>query len=302
MNKKEIFSLFIACFLGLESIPFPQHPPARDASALQKLLPEVSGFQRVQDPQVFVPETLFEYIDGAAEIYLAYDFNQLIVGEYRKTDSPSTLTVEIYDMGVPKNAFGIYSAERYPESKFLSLGTQGYIEEGALNFLVGRYYVKLLCFDCGSRSDHILQTIAAKVIDRMEDRRGFPDILEVFPEKDRMPYSEKFILQNVLGYRFLHDGYFASYRVDGQEFDAFVIEGKNAPDAAQMLEDFLEAKSGAEIREVPEGYRVLDPYYHTIFVKRVDRYLCGVMKIEPAFEEEGKSCLQRMVQRLRAKL
>jgi len=50
-------------------------------------------------------------------------------------------------MGDDKNGFGIYSLERYPDSHFISIGTQGYLEQGTLIFLAGRYYAKLMSFE-----------------------------------------------------------------------------------------------------------------------------------------------------------
>ena len=50
-------------------------------------------------PQSYLPETLFEYINGAAEIYLAYDFKELAVGNYESGKDEASLSIEIYDMG-----------------------------------------------------------------------------------------------------------------------------------------------------------------------------------------------------------
>jgi len=51
--------------------------------------------------RTFRPDNLFEYINGAAEAYLSYDFKGLIVADFGADASKATLTVEIYDMGIP---------------------------------------------------------------------------------------------------------------------------------------------------------------------------------------------------------
>lgn len=267
--------------------------------SLESLLPDMEGLRITETPQTYYPETLFEYINGAAEIYLAYDFKQLLVAQYKKSDSPDSVTVEIYDMGNPKNAFGIYSAERYPDSQFLPLGTQGYIEEGALNFLVGDYYVKLLCFDCGDRADKMLITVSKEIANKVGDRGGFPALLDTFPQEGMLSHTEKFILRNVMGYRFLHDGYFASYETEDLTFDCFLIEGESPEEALDMLEQYLEAKGASTAQKISSGYRIKDRYYHNIYLARVDRYLCGVMKIRDGFEEVGEGYLQRWIESLK---
>ncbi len=265
-------------------------------ASLKSLLPVVKGIEPVESFETYFPETLFEYIDGAAEIYLSYDFKEAIVAEYKKKDSADSVTVEIYDMGNNKNSFGIYSAERYPDNKFVTLGTQGYIEEGALNFLVGRHYVKLLCFDCGEKSKEWLHTFSEAIVNRVKDNSGFPVYLKTFPKEGLIPNTEKFILRNVMGYKFLHDGYVASYRLKDLSFDCFLIEGKNLEDAAHMLKKYLEAKGTTSILEISLGYRIKDRYYHNIYLAQVNNTICGVMKILDGSEAVGESYLEKLVE------
>lgn len=263
--------------------------------SLKALLPVMEGLVSMEAPQTYYPENLFEYINGAAEIYLSYGFKELIVAEYKKSNSSDTVAAEIYDMGDHKNSFGIYSAERYPDNEFVSLGTQGYVEEGALNFLVGRYYIKLLCFDCEERSDETLQAFAEKIVNRVGDKGGFPVLVQAFPTEGRLPNSEKYILNNFMGYRFLHDGYLANYEVDELSFDCFIIEGKNPSEAQHMLQQYLEAKGASNVQKISSGYQVKDRYYHNIYLALAKNYICGVMKIKEGKEKVGEKYLEKLV-------
>jgi hypothetical protein len=292
----------ILCFsvvVLLVFIFFSSHADQKEQILLETLLPTVEGMESMESPQTYFPETLFEYINGAAEIYLSYDFKELIVAEYKKRDASDSIAVEIYDMGNHRNSFGIYSAERYPDNEFMPLGTQGYVEEGALNFLVGRYYIKLLCFDCEEGSDKWLRAFSDGIVNRVEDKGGFPAFLEIFPKEGLIPNTEKFILRNVMGYKFLHDGYVVSYKVKELSFDCFLIEGENSEEAIDMLKKYLEAKGAASVHKISSGYRIDDRYYHNIYLARVNNTLCGVMKITDGFEEIGESYLEVLVQSLK---
>ena len=289
----------ILCFklvVLLVVIFFSSHANQEAQVVLEALLPTVEGMESMESPQTYFPETLFEYINGAAEIYLSYDFKELIVAEYKKKDATDSIAVEIYDMGNHRNSFGIYSAERYPDTEFMTLGTQGYMEEGTLNFLVGRYYIKLLCFECEERSDKWLRIFSEEILNRVEDKGGFPAFLKVFPKEGLIPNTEKFILRNVMGYKFLHDGYVASYRMKELSFDCFLIEGKNPEEAMDMLKKYLEAKGAESVQKISSGYRISDRYYHNIYLARVNNTLCGVMKITDGFEKIGESYLEKLVQ------
>ena len=127
-DRQAAMTMALFLFLALPFCLGSQTAPEKPAD-LAALLPSLEGWSLSEAVQNFLPDTLFEYIDGAAESYLAYNFQGLVVGQYKKDGAPSQeLTVEIYDLGSPRNAFGIYSMERYPESQFLQLGVQGYKE------------------------------------------------------------------------------------------------------------------------------------------------------------------------------
>ena len=224
----------------------------------------------------------------------------MIVAEYTKSGSPDSVSVEIYDMGNHKNSFGIYSAERYPDNEFLDLGTQGYMEEGALNFLVGRYYVKLLCYDCGEKSDQWLRTFSDEIVNRVEKSEGFPVYLKAFPKEGLISNTEKFILRNVMGYKFFHDGYVVSYKMKDLSFDCFLIEGKNSENAKGMLNKYLDAKGADSVQKISFGFRIKDRYYHNIYIAQVNNILCSVMKITDDFAEVGESYLEKLVQSIKS--
>jgi hypothetical protein len=295
MIEREAFVLFllILCLVGCQSAM-----AGIQKSSLMAVLPDVDGFVSEDSPQTYYPETLFEYINGAAEIYLSYDFRELIVAQYNKKNDDDTVSVEIYDMGNHRNSFGIYSAERFPDSQFISLGTQGYLEEGSLNFLVGRYYVKLLCFDCEEKSNELLQEFCREIVEKVENKPGFPELLEFLPKEGRLPNTEKFILRNFLGYRFLHHGYVASYEVEGQTFDCFVIEAQDPQEAVSLLQQYLDAKKESMVQKKPLGFLVKDRYYHNIYVAPVNKYICGVMKIKEGYEKMGEDYLRKLSESL----
>lgn len=294
-GKKQGFGLAVVLLLLFSGVASQQKSPAT-ASPLASLLPRLNNWKLAEEPRSFRPDTLFEYIDGAAEVYLSYDFNELLVAQFQDKSSKASMTVEIYDMGNGRNAFGIYSAERYPESRFLPIGNQGYLDEGTLNFLAGRYYVKLLCFEAGSRSEEFLKLYAKDVTGKIKDLGSLPALLTVFPKDGLIANGEKFVLRNFLGFRFLSNGFAANYKVKDLEFDCFFIEGKSEEDAGAMLKQYLDhfAKIGQPVEKQGDGFHVKDPYLKHVFLSRVGKFLCGVYKIKDGSEEVGQKYLEAM--------
>jgi hypothetical protein len=265
---------------------------------IKNLLPEFESWTKLDSPQIYHPENLFEYINGAAESYISYDFKELVVAEYKKNDQ-CDVVLEIYDMGDENNSFGIYSTERYPDSRFISLGTQGYLDQGTLNFLVGQYYVKLMSFECGDESGDYLKKFAEEISKKVSGSNSFPNELKIFPAQGLRANSERFILVNFLGYDFLHTGYTADYQIDENEFSCFLIKGRSEQEAEQMITKYIEAKKDQEIKETSYGFWIKDRYYENIFIAQKGRYICGVMEIKDSLKDKGEEYLDKMIENLK---
>lgn len=299
MNRtkyKTYVFVVIVCLLG--SFLWSSSEDQEKASGLISLLPELDSWSMKEKPESYYPENLFEYINGAAEIYLAFEFKELIVAQQQKDQSEKNVAVEIYDMGNEINAFGIYSAERYPDNQFIKMGLQGYLEAGTLNFLVDRYYIKLLCFECEDQSEEVLKAFSQEIVEKVGQTGSLPPLLNAFPSKGIQPNSENFVLRNFMGYSFLHNGYSAKYKLNGLEFDCFIAEGKDEADAAEMLQKYLEAKKSQNVRKIDSGHHIKDKYYHNIYMARVGNRVCGVIKIKDESEALGLEYLKVLVQNL----
>lgn len=268
---------------------------------LKTILPQVEGWVSSENPESYLPGNLFEYINGAAEIYLSYDFEELLVAQFVLKGGEDNVSIEIYDMGSAVNAFGIYGAERFPENQFISMGTQGYLEDDVLNFLVGRYYIKLMCFDCSGVPGDVLKKMASSIVSKIKDPGGFPEILSYFPDKGRVANSEKFNLKNVMGYSFLSKGYLAGYVLNDMEFDCFIIDGADENQAAEMLRMYLDKKSDLPVQKTGDVSRISDRYYDNIFITQTGPFICGVMKIQEGKESVGREYLDLMVKSLSGK-
>jgi hypothetical protein len=241
--------------------------------------PEMSGWKQDGKTQVFSPKTLYEYINGAADLYLAYEFQDLQVAEY-KGEKKAGVTVEVYRHKDPTQAFGIYSQERLANAKFLDIGAQGYHEPNVLNFLTGPYYVKINGFNTGEDDEKVLMPFAKKVEAILGEKTTLPRILSSFPGEGKKKNSEKFISKNFLGYSYFHSGYTADYEVSGKKFKIFVIEGKDREDCRAMMERYLK-QTGNEGGKPAEGtYRLKDNYHGEVDLFWKGEYIWGIVDLK----------------------
>ena len=85
--------------------------------------------------------------------------------------------MEAYRHRTPEDAFGIYSQERLPDGNFLTIGAEGYIDPHILNFVTGRYYVKINSFKTGAEDREVLQLFAKKIAAGSGERGGLPSMI-----------------------------------------------------------------------------------------------------------------------------
>ncbi len=263
----------IALILGIVGLLWSPTAQAADFK-----FPSVNGWKQVGEIQSFDPNTLYEYIDGGADLYLAYDFQELKVAEYQN-DKKASVTVDVYRHRTPTHAFGVYSQERVPGANFIDVGVQGYVEKHSLNFLSGNTYVKITSFDTGPEDQAILLAFAKAVAANLGERGAFPAMLAAFPGEGKVKNSEKFIARKFLGYPFLHSAFTADYDLSGKNFRLFIIEGKDQADCRGMLEKYLE-QVGMKDKSVAEGpYALSDAYHGEIELRWKGVRLWGILDL-----------------------
>jgi hypothetical protein len=252
----------------------------RASSVMADLFPKVKGWSFKGNPDIYTPDNLFEYINGAAEVFLMYDFEKLATLTY-ENQAKQSITVEIYRHRDKIFGFGIYAQEKPEKSAFLQIGTQGYYETGVLNFFKGRYYVKISSFDIKKGEEQILKALAADVAAKLDGDKGFPKAIASFPAKGLVANSERYIAKHFLGHRFLHSAFTAEYKIGGKERQIFIIEAENKAEAEKMIKEYqgFAKTKGIAAEAVDGGVRFVDPYYKSsgpMNLKQRGKYLWGL--------------------------
>lgn len=265
-----VFTLFVSMLFSIVS---------GEPLELTSIFPDIEKLPKLDEPMTFSPDTLYDYINGAAEIYLQYNFQELVAQEY-ENDEGAFVTIEIYRHDTPLNAFGIYSQERYFEGTFLQIGTQGYYENGILSFFKGRYYVKLNSYGLGEKEESMLISLAQALDGQLDGDTILPKELALFPSTGKVLHSEQYVAQDFLGYSFLKTAFTANYKADDQIFQMFLIVGES-PEVCEMMLKQYAAEVGSNPEAIAEGPIVFDDAYHgTVEMRWKGRYIWGVRGLE----------------------
>jgi len=199
-----------------------------------------------QDQATFYkPDTLYQYIDGGADIYLLYEFRSLLHQDFKSSDTE--LTADVYDMGKPEDAFGVYAAERSPGYKFMPIGVEGYRGEGILNFLQDHYYVKLS--GSGPNTRVLLDQFALTLSGRIGGPRTVPALLEKLPLENRVKHSEQYMRKDPLGHAFLAPAYVVTYAWGQKQSKLLISVAIDAAGAKTRMQQLTQhfRESGEEL-------------------------------------------------------
>lgn len=111
----------------------------------------VAGATVKGELQLYDAKGLFDYVDGAAPMYIDRGFRKLAAAELI-SDKGGELTGDVYDMGAPKNAESIFEAERSDGTKEVASWPEAISGPRSFVFHFDRYYVKLTAFDANSEA------------------------------------------------------------------------------------------------------------------------------------------------------
>jgi len=269
---------------------------------LSGLLPakrEVPGWAMSQAPRSFKAGNLWEFIDGAADGYLAYGFEEVVSADYAQEGSGFQAVIDVYQMKDPLNAFGIYTQERNPEYPFLKVGNEGYSGGTSVNFWTGPYYVKITTFDEKDALKQEMTKLAAAVAAKVKDPGAEPVEASYFPKANQVPHTIVYIPKDVLAQSYFSNGFEAKYKAGDKEFKMVLVSLDSAAAAQEALaryRQFLSA-GGKEVKDLnapgEDGFSGKDSFYGVVTATRAGKNI--VVALGVPSEDAGKKIVTEFI-------
>lgn len=240
--------------------------------------PALKGFKIKTEYPVFVRDNLWDFINGAADNYLAYGFEDLHVAEYKK--GRNVIKLEIYRHSSNTMAFGIYSSERSPSFRFINLGAQGYIADGAINFFKGDYYVKIKTYSKKAKILQAEETLASRVALILPGESVMPATLSDFPAEGKKINEETFINESVLGHSFLKKAFRASYQLGNDIFAVYILEADSPEEAKKSADTYVASTGITPVDTGDSKFVLMDGYNGIIFLAWKDKKIVIISGLE----------------------
>ena len=298
---------------------------------MESLLPKdiPSEWALIDGPRFFTKKTLFQRINGQAELFFKYGFKKSIFAIYQDRKKPGNqIELDIYDMGNVLQAFGIFSRFRN-EDRSMGIGLDSYLNDPSAFFYKDKYFV--LLYTTESNPIH-LKKLATRVSLRILSHSLPPKEIDYFPKNGLKLGSIQYFSEGLLGHQFLKRGFLGTYiekvenkdkvevegkekvnvkakenddvRTESKEFQLFLAifaNSQEAMGALRIYRDHLSKKgkihSGRSTQFGLGVFRGEDPYKGQIIMMQKGPYLLGVLGFER--EEEGESLLKELIKNVK---
>ena len=277
------------------TVPLESLVPRRD-------LPE--GWVLIHGPQTYTRKTLFDHINGQAELFLKYGFQKSVFAIYQnKKESQDQIELDIYDMGNVVQAFGIYSRFRN-EDRPGGFGLDSYLDDHSAFFYKGKYFVMFYA----TESHHeMLRQFSTLISLKIMDPSPPPQEIGYFPKNGLKSGSIQYFPEGLLGHQFLKRGFQGIYiekveveaKAGEKEYKLFLAIFKDSEEAINALKVYREdlsrrgkVFSGSLIQAGTRALKGEDPYQGKVIVLQKGFYLLGAVGFE---KEESENRLAEFI-------
>ncbi len=217
---------------------------------LDKLMPQdVEGWRAEATGRVYDRNTLFEYIDGGAELYLAYGLRQMVAQRFERERHPA-IVVDLFDMGSSEDAFGVFTSEqREPEA---GIGQGSEYAAGLLRFWKGNFFVSIWAEGETSEAERAILALGAAIAKAIEPPGDVPELLGLLPKEDLVETGIRYFHdhvslghhyfmaeENILGLSERTEAVLARYRVAGGTMYLLLVRYPTPGDASAALHSFV---------------------------------------------------------------
>jgi hypothetical protein len=214
---------------------------------------EAGGWKWDEKEMRYNSKTLFEYIDGTAELYLAYGFQNLMVRRFEKSNQPP-LIVELYEMASSEDAYGVFSFEHQDEAVGIGQGSE--FGGGLLRFWKGKYFVSIYAEGEGAEVESGILKIGRAAANSVPTKGSAPKLVGYIPGKNlglvdksvrylksHVLLNQRFFIahQNILNLSRKTEAVLAQYLQDKKKTQLLLIRYPGSKEAGDVYQSFMKA-------------------------------------------------------------
>jgi hypothetical protein len=149
-------------------------------AGLRAQLPdEALGWRAADRGELYDRESIFSYIDGHAEVYLAYGMQSCLARRYSAPSGEADIALDVFEMASPADAYGVFTYDRDGEK--VDIGHDGLYRYGWLSFWKGPFFVSVTAESESAASREAVLALGRSVGALIEGEGALPSIVGELP-------------------------------------------------------------------------------------------------------------------------
>jgi len=198
-------------------------PASRDKDTIEINIVPPQGYAPMSDQESFDQISLSDKIDGKADGYIQAGFVKLDCRRFAKESNQAEwFEFYLYDMGVPRNAFSVYSSQKREGVTPQAFARFAYSTENAIFFACGRYYIEIISAIQDKELIKSLIAMAEGFIAKQSAGNVELPELNYLPSDGLDNGSISLLSKNGFGYDKFDNIITATYQVQGKKITAFL--------------------------------------------------------------------------------
>jgi len=173
---------------------------APEARLLASYVPVAAGPWLSEADQVFDAASIFDYIDGAGEVYRSYNMKLLVARRFHKDGKPD-IVVDAFEMGSSADAFGVFTHDL--EGEDAGIGQGSAYKAGLLSFWKDRYFLSVYTEEETAETKALVLDLGRTIGGAIPAEGAKPGLLKLLPPEGlkagRVRYFHNY---SVLNYHF----------------------------------------------------------------------------------------------------
>jgi hypothetical protein len=165
---------------------------ASGRTAPEGIIPDSCGsWHAVSATATYTTKTIFDYLDGGAEIYLAYGMTKALARRFESTGRPA-IEASVFTMKDPGGAFGVFTYERMDEDAGIGQGSE--YGAGILRFWQGRSFVFLQAESETPDVHSALLALGTMIAAHLDPPAPLPELATILPQGSLRPRAVRYTL------------------------------------------------------------------------------------------------------------
>lgn len=238
---------------------------------------EIAGWRSTESWESYDTESIYAYIDGHAEVYLAYGMRRCLSRRYTGPEGEPNIVLDFFEQASPADAFGVFTHDR--EGKDVDIGQGGRVREGWLSFWKGRWFGSVYAEGVSEASAEAMRAIGAAAAAAITEVGERPPLVGELPRTGLDEDSVRFLHTQEILNTVVYLGYENPLLLE-REVDAVVGRYERDDGAGWLL---LVKYPTEEQAEMAEG----GAFDAGIAVQRQGSKLAAVLAPEPPEAADG---------------